>query len=539
MQVKRFVADDMRSVMRIVKEEMGADAVILSNRVVDGKVEILAARDYDESLINKALDQTLVESKPNSAAAYYERAAAERALKEEKSERLSQAAYAAETMAGRAGSNRPAAYEPEAYKTKSYESKSYGSESSVPQSSSQASSGQKLYDQRSYDQELDDEGAYETTDISTPARPAVVEPVEAHLAQKESSAQGRAAASHLADQESTSSAEFSAQAGHQAAGLYQPPVSPFADSMLEMRDELKSLRAMIQNQQVLGEWNELATRHPLRVGLYKKLSELGLSAEVCKYLAKGLDSSNDLEQALQAALKQLVYQLPIADDDILNKGGVYAMVGPTGVGKTTTIAKLAARFAMQHGQRHVALISTDTYRIGAHEQLMTYGRLLGVPVHSAGDAEELQQLLHKLHDKKLILIDTAGMSQRDIGLSQQFSHLRHPSSRIKPYLVLSANAQISTLEEVMVAFNAASPVGCILTKVDEAASLGGVLSAVVKQHLAVGYVSTGQKVPEDIHPARAQDLVTRMLDHGKRHKLPVEEEFMASEFASNMQDLRL
>lgn len=483
MQVKRFVADDMRTVMRIVKEEMGADAVILSNRVVDGKVEILAARDYDESLINKALDQTLVESKPNSAAAYYERAAAERALKEEnmsaqsKSERLSEVSSAADRISDTAGANSSAAYDP---------------------------------------------ASYETTDVSTRAK-SVAEPVEQPVAYA-----GNA-----------SSAAFSAQAGNQAAGLYQTQASPFADSMLEMRDELKSLRAMIQNQQVLGEWNELATRHPLRVGLYKKLSELGLSAEVCKYLAKGLDSSNDLEQAMQAALKQLVHQLPIAGDDILNQGGVYAMVGPTGVGKTTTIAKLAARFAMQHGQRHVALISTDTYRIGAHEQLMTYGRLLGVPVHSANDAEELQQLLHKLHDKKLILIDTAGMSQRDLGLSQQFSHLRHPSSRIKPYLVLSANAQVSTLEEVMVAFNAANPVGCILTKVDEAASLGGVLSAVVKQHLAVAYLSAGQKVPEDIHPARAQDLVTRMLEHGKRHKLPVEDEFMASEFASNMQDLRL
>lgn len=170
---------------------------------------------------------------------------------------------------------------------------------------------------------------------------------------------------------------------------------------------------------------------------------------------------------------------------------------------------------------------------------MTYGRLLGVPVHSANDTQELQQLLHKLHDKKLVLIDTAGMSQRDISLSQQFAHLQHVSSMIKPYLVLSANAQVSTLNEVITAFKSVNPVGCIITKLDEAASLGGVLSAVVKQKLAVAYVSNGQKVPEDIQPARAQELVSMMIEYSKRHTLHVDDEFMAADFNSSMPDLRL
>jgi len=316
-----------------------------------------------------------------------------------------------------------------------------------------------------------------------------------------------------------------------SAGLQSEPLN---SSVMEMRDELKSLRAMIENQQVLGEWSEMVSRHPLRVALYKRLTEMGLSQEVCKYLARGLDSAADIEHAMQAALKQLVHQLPIADDDILNHGGVYAMVGPTGVGKTTTVAKLAARFAMQHGQRHVALISTDTYRIGAHEQLMTYGRLLGVPVHSANDSQALQQLLHKLQDKKLILIDTAGMSQRDLGLSQQFAHLSQAGAMIKPFLVLSANAQQSTLDEVILAFKKTGIAGCILSKLDEAASLGGVISAAVKHHLPVAYVSNGQKVPEDLMPARAQDLVNLAILHGKRYKLPVDDEFMSVAFASGM-----
>jgi flagellar biosynthesis protein FlhF len=498
MQVKRFVADDMRTVMRIVKEEMGADAVILSNRVVDGKVEILAARDYDESLINKALDQTLVESKPDSAAAYYERAAAERALQNQQ----------------------PATDE-------------YANRQPL-QSSVQRSAQQ--------DELSTADGRQRPTEAYADIAAAPASAVEA-ASQHAGTATSEPASSDYQTaygmQDELPAAEYSsAQRPNQAAGLYRTDASPFADSVLEMRDELKSLRAMIQNQQILGEWSELASKHPLRVSLYKKLSELGLSAEVCKYLAKGLDSSGDVEQAMQAALKQLDHQLPIAQDDMLNHGGVYAMVGPTGVGKTTSIAKLAARFAMQHGQRHVALISTDTYRIGAHEQLMTYGRLLGVPVHAAADQQELQQLLHKLHDKKLVLIDTAGMSQRDMGLSEQFAELRHTSSKIKPYLVLSANAQQETLDEVIAAFRKARPEACIITKLDEAASLGGVLSAVLKHRLPLAYISTGQKVPEDIQPARAADMVARMLVHSQRHKLPVEEEFMAAAFASDRPGVR-
>lgn len=461
MQVKRFVADDMRTVMRLVKEEIGPDAVILSNRVVDGKVEILAARDYDESLINQALDKTLVENKPNGAAAYYERAAAERELKRGDDSVEEPAPSAAFTAPPAAKMNSSAAF-------------------------------------------------------SAPA-----DLTNAELAEK----------------------KFTQNIEHQAAGLYHPTAqapAPFTDSMVEMRDELKSLRAMMENQHVLGEWGKMAAKHPLRVSLYKRLTEMGLSQQVCKYLAKGLDDSNDIEQAMRAALKQLEHQIPLvhqtpaANDDILNRGGVYAMVGPTGVGKTTTIAKLAARFAMQHGQRHVALISTDTYRIGAHEQLVTYGRLLGVAVHSANDTQALQQLLHKLHDKKLILIDTAGMSQRDIEISQQLAHLSHPSSIIKPYLVLSANAQTSTLDEVISVFKKASPVACIITKLDEAASLGGVLSAVIKHQLPIAYVSAGQKVPEDIKPARADELVEETLAYVKQYKPATDDEFMAVAFSGGM-----
>jgi len=441
MKVKRFIAEDMRTALRDVKEELGADAVILSSRKLDNQVEILAAMDYDEQLINRALDETRIEQKPGSAAAYFERAAAER--------------YAA-----------------------------------------------------------------------APA-PAVPEPVADELPPQPAATSAR----QFSPEEPASISKPALSS--QAAGLFQAMAGSDA-GISQMRNELKSLRTMIESQQTLSEWGMMAQKHPLRVVLYKRLTELGLSQDVCKYLAKGLDNLDDIEQALQAALKQLVHQIPIADEDILNQGGVYAMVGPTGVGKTTTIAKLAARFAMRHGQRHVALISTDNYRIGAHEQLMTYGRLLGVPVHTANNTQELQLLLNKLYDKKLILIDTAGMSQRDVRLSEQFVTMGKHANLIKSYLVLSANAQLPTLNEAIRSFKKANLAGCILTKLDEAVSLGGVMSALIRHHLPVAYVSKGQRVPEDLLPARARELVNDAIDHMKQHREPSDDEFMAVAFGGGV-----
>ncbi len=444
MKVKRFIAEDMRTALRDVREELGADAVILSSRKLDHQVEILAAMDYDEQLINQALDETKIQQKPGSAAAYYERVAAER--------------YAAAVPAPEAMTEELPAPQPGA-------------------------SGASQF---------------------TPVQGVAPKP----------------------------------SASNQAAGLFQS-MAGTDTGISQMRDELKSLRAMIESQQTLSEWGMLSQKHPLRVVLYKRLTELGLSQDVCKYLAKGLDDMEDVEQALQAALKQLVHQLPIADEDILNQGGVYAMVGPTGVGKTTTIAKLAARFAMRHGQRHVALISTDNYRIGAHEQLMTYGRLLGVPVHTANNTQELQLLLNKLYDKKLILIDTAGMSQRDVRLSEQFVTMGKHANLIKSYLVLSANAQLATLNEAIRSFKKANLAGCILTKLDEAVSLGGVMSALIRHHLPVAYVSKGQRVPEDLTPARARDLVNDAIDHMKQHRESSDDEFMAVAFGGGVSHAHL
>ena len=172
----------------------------------------------------------------------------------------------------------------------------------------------------------------------------------------------------------------------------------------------------------------------------KHLLELGLTPETSYKLLSDIDNNEPFESCWRKSLAAFVKQLPIIEEDIIKNGGVFALVGPTGVGKTTTIAKLAARFALRHGKQNVALITTDSYRIGAHEQLRIYGRILDVPVFVANDSDELNSVLKNVQDKRLVLIDTAGMSQRDIRLSEQFSVIQHGSPLIRSFLVLSSTA---------------------------------------------------------------------------------------------------
>ncbi len=282
-------------------------------------------------------------------------------------------------------------------------------------------------------------------------------------------------------------------------------------ALSDMRREIKSMRGLLEQQLTNLAFSQAARKHPLKTRLFQALRELGLNPPVSQDIVRRLPETGDFDALWQQALALLARALPVTDDDILSHGGVVALVGPTGVGKTTTIAKLAARFVLRHGQQNVALVTTDNYRIAAHEQLRTYGRILGLPVRAAADANELRAVLTGFKDRRLVLIDTAGMSQRDVRLTEQFAALTAGIEAIKTYLVLSATTQASGLVEVVRAFRAVRLNGCILTKLDEAAGLGGVLSIVLQHHLPVAYVSDGQRVPEDMRPARAPGLVSRSV----------------------------
>jgi len=286
-------------------------------------------------------------------------------------------------------------------------------------------------------------------------------------------------------------------------------------SIIEMRRELASMRNLLQEQLAQLAWSDMARRDPLRAQLFKRLERLGLSEAVTTRVADRVTAPDDGDAAWNAAMASLAEQIPLSRTDFTEQGGVVALVGPTGVGKTTTIAKLAARFALRHGKQHLALISTDGYRVGAQRQLLTFGQILGVPVHLADDGPSLKRVVNELSGKRLILIDTAGMSQRDMGLNEQLATLQ-ATPRASVLLVLAANIQQAVINEVVRGFGSMRLDGCIITKMDEAATLGAALSVVIERQLPLSWLGDGQRVPEDLHPARINRLLSEAVNLARR-----------------------
>jgi flagellar biosynthesis protein FlhF len=299
----------------------------------------------------------------------------------------------------------------------------------------------------------------------------------------------------------------------------------------EVRTELKGLRDLMQSQLSVLQWDQFAKRHPVRTVLLSLMSDLGLGSDVCEIIISHLDELNqDPHKVWQQALGILAKCLPVNRTDILADGGRIALVGSTGVGKTTTIAKLAARFSHIHGKRSVAMISTDHFRIGAQEQLQHFARLLKLPLLTANTSEELSDRIDMLADKKLVLIDTAGMSQHDLRLSERFHRLQNSAPQVKPYLVLSANTQLAVINQTIKCFSKVQLAGAIVTKIDEAASLGGVMTASIRHQLPLSYCGTGQRVPEDLEAAKSHRLISKAVALMQTYSETEDQETLAVRF---------
>ncbi|QGN81030.1 Flagella-associated GTP-binding protein [Piscirickettsia salmonis] len=302
-------------------------------------------------------------------------------------------------------------------------------------------------------------------------------------------------------------------------------------TLVAMRRELTSLRGLLEHQLSGLAWADMERRSPAQVMLLRRLSEMGLEATICRKVAKRVNVEGNIEHLWRQALQVLSRLLKVCGEDVLLDGGITALVGPTGVGKTTTIAKLAARYALHHGASEVALITTDTYRIAAHEQLKTYGRILGVPVRMVGDAGALRSALYEFRERSLILIDTAGMSQHDERLSDQLNILYEGGPHVKRYLTLSTTSQVWGLEEAVKAFEPKELDGCLLTKLDESTSIGGAISIAIQYDLPVTYITDGQRVPEDLKVARAHNLINRALTLMQKRYREVTDDALAMVFA--------
>ncbi len=288
-----------------------------------------------------------------------------------------------------------------------------------------------------------------------------------------------------------------------APELFAAPQPPRPNPGLgAMQRELQDLRQMLETGLAGMTWNDKRMREPLKARVLEELTAMDIAPDVAMALAAHTPQRSSLDDQSLIPLALLVKHLPVVNDVGGGvSGGIMAVVGPTGAGKTTTIAKLAARWCMQHGSGDLALVSTDGYRIGARDQLTTYARVLGAPIHSANSGMELARLLERLKSKKLILIDTAGMGPRDVRLTEQLAALQLGAARARVLLALPAQGEGHALDEIVQAFARAAPEACVITKVDEAASLGAVISTTLRHKLKIAYVCDGQRVPEDLHAA--------------------------------------
>ena len=308
-----------------------------------------------------------------------------------------------------------------------------------------------------------------------------------------------------------------------AAAVAAPPAP---EQNNELANEVKDMRRMLEAQLATLAWNDMSRRSPLQAAMLKELAQLGITQDLAGSLARKIPANLNFSAARRFALATIARTVQVTGDRWLETGGRIAFAGPAGAGKTTLLAKLAARWVLRHGPRRVALVSADAVRIGAHEQMHMLGRLLGVTAHTVYDVAELPELLEGLSGQQLVLIDTAGASPRDPDLARRLRLMNQQQSKIETSLVIPASIQAGAIEEAMKLFAVAQPSSCVITKVDEAVSLGGVLSSLVRHKLPVAYISDGQRVPEDLQPARAHGLVSRAVEIASRNGATADDEVM-------------
>jgi flagellar biosynthesis protein FlhF len=327
--------------------------------------------------------------------------------------------------------------------------------------------------------------------------------------------------------------EVTALAASELTGVARPragtAVNPAETDgvVAQMIREVGAMKAMMQRELAGMAWSNMKHRAPARFAIMQRLLDAGFSPALARELIAVVADDAMGAEAHKAVSGEIERRLPLAEfETLVEQGGVYALVGPTGVGKTTTIAKLAARCVVRRGAASLGLLTTDSYRIAAHDQLRVYGKILNTPVHAIKDTQDLKITLTELRDKKTILIDTIGMSQRDQQVAEQTALLTGCGVPVKRLLLLNATANAATLDEVVAGYAKGGIHGCVITKVDESANVATALDCAIRHRLVVHYVTNGQRVPEDLHLPNRTYLLHRALKpikNGTTHNLSPDE----------------
>ncbi len=512
MSIKRFFGKTTSEALRKVRDALGADGVILSNRAADGGVEILALSNNDMTALvpppkseNKDLAHPvhLAHEEPETdESGYHKQALSPSAMK-------IALKYAFEADANLENPVRPDA-------TPSNERQAQWTGAAAI-----ANARTTLLP------------AAETPQVATPAVQATPGRTTAEkVARSTMSDSQPARATHNAAVPDVSGSARRGRNTRKASGKViqddetSSKKNPPAIDPLQMADavaasvlkEIRSLRGTMEQQFSALSWSNQEKRNPVHGELLRQVVAAGFSRSLAHGLLEQLpaeNAGNDEKDTMNWIKNVLASNLQSIGDEseILEKGGVYALVGPTGVGKTTTTAKLAARCVVRHGADKLALLTTDSYRIGGHEQLRIYGKILGVTVHAVRDTQDLNLALTELRGKHMVLIDTVGMGQRDRMVAEQVAMLAGCGTPIKRLLLLNAASNWHTLNEVAHAYQGNGLTGAIITKLDEAVTIGCALDTAIRHRLPLYYVANGQRVPEDLEMADSRSLVDQALDN--------------------------
>lgn len=529
MKIKRFVAADMRSAMNLVRKEHGPDAVILSNRRIEEGIEIVAAANYDESAVQRALEASRRDvaqppaPKPRTAADAVIAAVTRRRSSSPAPEPVAAttSAVAALARAAVGATGRTLDSADEIVPTRG----STGFAATL----ARAAVNEPTLPEQIFAPFAEAIVAPAAVAVAAPnrARFQIDPPHEAHHESPVPAVQPPPLPT-VAVAEAPAESTVSEPAPVDAADASPAPVLAPAPALTvvaqddaeirQLRQEVAGMRQVIERE--MNRFTDERLRGcPVRATALDLMDEYGFDAGLARDVAMQIPLETEAHRGRGLMLGLISRKLPIAPVDPLEEGGVIALVGPTGAGKTTTIAKLASRFAEKHAPRDVALVTTDTTRIGAREQLYGYGRQLGIAVHEANSGTDLDQLLERLKDYKLVLIDTAGLGPRDRALAAQLQWLR-AARQVRTLLVLPANTSFGDMDEVVRRFGAANLQGLVLSKLDETGRFGNALSVAVDHSLPITWVTDGQDVPEDLHRASAANLVLRLEDLRRAADMP-------------------
>lgn len=430
MEVKRFFSTTMQDALRIVREEFGADAVILSNAKVEGGVEIVAALDYEESWEQEPVE-TEIASRGEPSPSQLARMHAEKHLQLQRE--MEQAKRKIEAV-----------------RSKKYKEPDLSTQNTInnekPSLNSSVNGSQT-------GQDLDLKGSLEN------------------------------------------------------------------DSLSAMRAEILEIKDLLAKQPNRNIDHHTQQKSLLEQKIEKMFDSLCLSKSVRQTLSKelnlwvnrsdNLSADSEFDSCWKHLGQFIEKSIRVEHSEIIDRQGVFALVGPTGSGKTMTIGKMAARYVMEYGAENIALVTTDRYRIAAHEQLKVFGRILNVPVHTVDESHSLDMILDKLNQKKIVLVDTAGLMHSDSCWTEQLQEIKLSKHKIACYLTVSAVGQYQVMSSIYHNYKMVDLSGVIVTKVDEAVSLGEALSFLMDTGLKASYFTDGQRVPEDIHLFDAHSMFER------------------------------